>query len=253
MGPSTVPLLGRTISTIALFCSLLTGGGCKGEQAASQQPGQTGPPPAVVVAEVTRKTVPVYGEYVAQTVANSTVDIQARVEATLEKVLFVEGGPVRKDQVLFELDKRTYEAQVQAARAALGKAEADLVYARQQVETQRVKAQLAQNEAQLAKAKQDVERLRPLIKEDAVPQQDFDNGVASYLEVLDADTKLFSAELDLAKARREELLAGVQLYRALGGGWRGLERPATQPTAATDCASRCRSYYQDSCNRCVLT
>jgi multidrug efflux system outer membrane protein len=56
-------------------------------------------------------------------------------------------------------------------------------------------------------------------------------GVASYLEVLDADTKLFSAELDLAKARREELLAGVQLYRALGGGWRGLERPATQPTA----------------------
>jgi membrane fusion protein (multidrug efflux system) len=76
----------------------------------------------VVVAEVIRKTVPVYGEYVAQTVANSTVDIQARVEATLENVLFVEGGPVRKDQVLFELDKRTYEAQVQAARAALSKA-----------------------------------------------------------------------------------------------------------------------------------
>jgi multidrug efflux system outer membrane protein len=41
--------------------------------------------------------------------------------------------------------------------------------------------------------------------------------------VLDADTKLFSAELDLAKARRDELLAGVQLYRALGGGWRGIE------------------------------
>ncbi len=193
MGPSAVPLLGRTISTIALFCSLLTGGGCKGEQAASQQPGQTGPPPAVVVAEVTRKTVPVYGEYVAQTVANSTVDIQARVEATLEKVLFVEGGPVRKDQVLFELDKRTYEAQVQAARAALGKAEADLVYARQQVETQRVKAQLAQNEAQLAKAKQDVERLRPLIKEDAVPQQDFDNAVAAQ--------NVAQAQVDAARAQ----------------------------------------------------
>ena len=129
MGPSTVPLLGRTISTIALFCSLLTGGGCKGEQAASQQPGQTGPPPAVVVAEVTRKTVPVYGEYVAQTVAS---------------------------------------------------------------------------------------------------------GVASYLEVLDADTKLFSAELDLAKARREELLAGVQLYRALGGGWQDVKLPAEPPTASVE-------------------
>ncbi len=39
------------------------------------------------------------------------------------------------------------------------------------------------------------------------------------LEVLDADARLFSAELDLARARREELLAVVQLYKALGGGW----------------------------------
>jgi outer membrane protein, multidrug efflux system len=52
-------------------------------------------------------------------------------------------------------------------------------------------------------------------------------GVASYLEVLDADTKLFSAELDLAKARQGELLASVQLYRALGGGWRGLDEATT--------------------------
>jgi multidrug efflux system outer membrane protein len=54
-------------------------------------------------------------------------------------------------------------------------------------------------------------------------------GVASYLEVLDADTKLFSAELDLAKARRGELLAGVQLYRALGGGWQVI-KPVTPPS-----------------------
>ena len=45
-------------------------------------------------------------------------------------------------------------------------------------------------------------------------------GVSSYLEVLDADARLFSAELDLARARREELLAVVQLYKTLGGGWR---------------------------------
>ena len=45
-------------------------------------------------------------------------------------------------------------------------------------------------------------------------------GVASYLEVLDADARLFSAELDLARARRDELLAVVQLYKALGRGWR---------------------------------
>ena len=62
-------------------------------------------------------------------------------------------------------------------------------------------------------------------------------GVASYLEVLDADTKLFSAELDLARARREELLAVGQLYKALGGGWRGIEPPATQPTAENEPAA----------------
>jgi len=147
----------------------------------------------VIVAEVIRRNVPVFGEYVAQTVANSTVDIPARVEATLEKLLFEEGGAVKKDQILFELDPRTYQAAVQAARAALSKAEADLVYARQQVDTQRVRAQLAQNEAQLAKARQDVERLRPLIEEDAVPQQDVDNAVAAQ--------NVAQAQVDAARAQ----------------------------------------------------
>jgi multidrug efflux system outer membrane protein len=44
-------------------------------------------------------------------------------------------------------------------------------------------------------------------------------GVSSYLEVLDAQRQLFSAEIDLADARRLQLVGAVQLYRALGGGW----------------------------------
>jgi multidrug efflux system outer membrane protein len=47
----------------------------------------------------------------------------------------------------------------------------------------------------------------------------YDGGVTSYLEVLDNERQLFTAELDLARARRDELLALVGLYRALGGGW----------------------------------
>jgi len=43
--------------------------------------------------------------------------------------------------------------------------------------------------------------------------------VTSYLEVLYNEQELFSAELLLAQARRNELLSVVQLYRALGGGW----------------------------------
>jgi outer membrane protein, multidrug efflux system len=44
-------------------------------------------------------------------------------------------------------------------------------------------------------------------------------GVTSYLEVLDTERQLFDAELQLAQAQRDELLAVVLLYRALGGGW----------------------------------
>jgi multidrug efflux system outer membrane protein len=47
----------------------------------------------------------------------------------------------------------------------------------------------------------------------------YDGGVTSYLEVLDNERQLFTSELDLATSQRDELLAVVQLYRALGGGW----------------------------------
>jgi multidrug efflux system outer membrane protein len=44
-------------------------------------------------------------------------------------------------------------------------------------------------------------------------------GVDTQLNALDADRDLFQAELDLAQIRLDELLAVVQLYKALGGGW----------------------------------
>ena len=47
----------------------------------------------------------------------------------------------------------------------------------------------------------------------------YEGGVDTLLNALDADRELFSAELNLAQTRRNELLALVQLYRALGGGW----------------------------------
>jgi multidrug efflux system outer membrane protein len=47
----------------------------------------------------------------------------------------------------------------------------------------------------------------------------FEGGYASYLEVLDAETSLFNAELLYSQGERERLLARVDLYLALGGGW----------------------------------
>ena len=52
-------------------------------------------------------------------------------------------------------------------------------------------------------------------------------GVSAYLEVLDAQRSLFDAELSELGARRDELLALIQLYKALGGGWPQAALPET--------------------------
>lgn len=47
----------------------------------------------------------------------------------------------------------------------------------------------------------------------------YTRGLANYLDVLDAERQLFSAQIDLAATTRDQLKAVVQLYKALGGGW----------------------------------
>jgi outer membrane protein, multidrug efflux system len=61
----------------------------------------------------------------------------------------------------------------------------------------------------------------------------YEGGVTSYLEVLYNEQELFSAELSLALARRNELLSVIQIYRALGGGW---IEPAAQHASSTPAA-----------------
>jgi len=54
----------------------------------------------------------------------------------------------------------------------------------------------------------------------SLADQRFRGGVTSYLEVLTNETNLFAAELAVARARSDELESQVQIYRALGGGWK---------------------------------
>jgi outer membrane protein, multidrug efflux system len=69
-------------------------------------------------------------------------------------------------------------------------------------------------------ARQEQEKLVQVLRSGtALSNVRYDGGVTSYLEVLDNERQLFTSELDLAQAQRDELLAVVQLYRALGGGW----------------------------------
>ena len=71
--------------------------------------------------------------------------------------------------------------------------------------------ELRESQDLLVRAAQDARRLADLR---------YQGGAASYLEVLDSDTRLFIAELALVRAQLGELNAYVDIYRALGGGWR---------------------------------
>ena len=62
-----------------------------------------------------------------------------------------------------------------------------------------------------------------------VSQQRYLGGLATYLEVLDAQQQLYPAEFELARTERDQLLAVVALYRALGGGWELYPAPPEVP------------------------
>lgn len=91
--------------------------GCTRQQAAAP----VRPPSPVVVAKVTRKTMPVEVIAVGNVEAISTVSIKAQVAGELNDVRFQEGDFVRKGQVLLTIDPRPYQAALAQAQAALAR------------------------------------------------------------------------------------------------------------------------------------
>ncbi len=168
----------RLVSLIALSAIF----GCTDDEAASpQSAAKTGPPPKVVVKKIGVESVPIIRDFVARTEAVETIDIQARVEAILIGLDFEEGKPVKEGDVLYRLDRSTFEADVAIAQANLAQAKASQQLAKEQVSVRAAEASLAQAKAKLTKAQQDVSRLRPLAEKDAVPRQDLDTALASEL------------------------------------------------------------------------
>jgi len=185
---------------VPILAALLTSSaGCSSEKAHSAA--QT-TPPSVVVASVTQKTVPIYSEYVGQTRADNTVELRARVEGILQKVYFREGAPVKKGQLLFTIDKRTFQAALQSAKALAAKAVSDLAQAQQRTDVLQAQAELADAQAVLTRADQDVARLAPLAKEKAVTEQDLDAAIATQ--------KSARAIVDAKRANLSNLEAAVK-------------------------------------------
>jgi membrane fusion protein (multidrug efflux system) len=133
-----------------------------------------GPPTAgpipVQVEEVQPVTVPVTLEYLGQTEAFQKVDVRARVAAFLEKRQFEEGAMVKEGQELFLLERASFEADVEAAKAAQ-----------------------AQAEARYDQAQRDMKRFEDLAANDATTQQE--------LEDSQKNVKVMMADCQAAKAR----------------------------------------------------
>lgn len=113
--------------------------------------------PVVAVEPVTTEDVNIYGDYVGRIRAQQFVEIRARVEGFLEKMMFEEGTYVRKGQSLFIIDPKLYRAHANKARAQLNK-----------------------DKAMALKAERDLQRIRPLYEQNAASQLDLDNAIASY-------------------------------------------------------------------------
>jgi membrane fusion protein, multidrug efflux system len=83
-------------------------------------------PPEVVVAHPLKKEVTQYLEFTGTTAALEFVEIRARVEGWLESVHFTPGSGVKKGDLLFVIDPRPFQAQVDQSEAALKGKQADL-------------------------------------------------------------------------------------------------------------------------------
>jgi membrane fusion protein (multidrug efflux system) len=153
---------------------LVTMAACDGAKSAKQAAPPPPPPPSVVVAEVTQRTVPLVRDFTARTEAVPTVEVRARVAGVLEQVLFQEGTEVKQGQTLFVIQREEYAATLEAARAQLAKAEADLTRANDASVVDRSRAVLDQRRADLEKAGRDVARYLPLAEARAIPKQDLD-------------------------------------------------------------------------------
>ena len=180
--------LGAIAPGTALACTLLVVA-CKKEKI-SVAPIQT---IEVTAVKVEPRDVPITFEWVAQTESSRQVEIRARVEGILEKRVYKEGAVVQEGQVMFEMERKPFEARLNAAKAELG-----------------------QQDARLANARQTLERMQDLSEKKVVSRQDLDDatnserGAAAAVEA--AKAKVAEAELNLGYTTIRAPITGLSSF-----------------------------------------
>ncbi|HMA87240.1 MAG TPA: efflux RND transporter periplasmic adaptor subunit [Burkholderiales bacterium] len=163
----------------ALIASLVLAAGCE-KEAAKVAP----PAPQVTVMEVKPQTIPYVPTFVAQTESSRQVDIVARVSGFLDRIAYQEGELVKQGQVLFQLDPKPFQAQLDAA-----------------------KGELAAQQARLFTARATLDRVKPLAAQNALSQSDLDRATGEFEA---ANAAVFSAQ---AKVKEAELNLGYTTIR----------------------------------------
>ena len=152
---------------------------------------QTTPEVSVVVAEP--RDIPVYSEFVGKTVSSRRIEIRSRVEGFLEKRLYEEGTMVKEGQVLFQMDRKPFEAQLGAANA-----------------------ELAQQQARLTNAEANLARVKPLAEQNAVAQKELDDAISMFrssaASVEAAKAKVMQADLDLGYTEIYTPVTGISSF-----------------------------------------
>jgi membrane fusion protein (multidrug efflux system) len=158
--------------------------GCKKEQ-------QAAPPPGVEVAEVVSKDVPIFAEWVGTLDGMVNATIRAQVQGYLIKQNYTEGDPVKNDQVLFEIDPRTFQAAYNQAKARWDQTKANLA------------------------------RIKPLAAQNAVSKKDLDDAIGAE-QSAKADFDKASLELGFTRITSPiDGIAGIakaQMGNLLGPG-----------------------------------
>src|SRR5690606_34759695 len=170
-----MPASFRVASALLLF-SVLAGCGRQGEQ-------QAAPPPMEIgVATVTERDISEWDEYTGRLEAVESVEIRPQVSGVLQQVNFEEGRDVKKGDVLFVIDPRPYQAQLDRAQA--------------EVEQARTAATLAET---------DLARAQSLVATRAISQEEFETRNAARATALAAvkaaEAAAAIAQLDLSYTR----------------------------------------------------
>jgi membrane fusion protein (multidrug efflux system) len=174
---------------VALALAVLSG--CESKQQEAPKKAERPPTPVSVVTVVPR-TLPVVSTFVAQTESSRQVDIVTRVSGFLDRIAYREGEMVRQGEVMFQLDQKPFQAQLDAARG-----------------------QLQQEQARFATAEASLNRIKPLAEQNAVPRADLDKATGEYQG---AQASVFAAQAKVEEAR---LNLGYTTIRSPANGLAG--------------------------------